>query len=65
MMFVDSHCHLDYYKEEDGELDAVVARARAAGVSAAPGFLSVSLAMMPRRIITYLRTARPGPGCCS
>jgi TatD DNase family protein len=32
MMFVDSHCHLDYYKEEDGELDAVVARARAAGV---------------------------------
>src|SRR5215468_3170156 len=33
MMLVDSHCHLDYYKEEDGERDAVVARARAAGVA--------------------------------
>ena len=32
MMLVDSHCHLDYYKEEDGERDAVVARAHAAGV---------------------------------
>ena len=32
MMLVDSHCHLDYYKEEGGERDAVVARARAAGV---------------------------------
>ena len=29
---VDSHCHLDYYKEEEGELEAVIARARAAGV---------------------------------
>jgi TatD DNase family protein len=33
MILVDSHCHLDNYKEEDGELDAVVARARAAGVA--------------------------------
>ena len=33
MMLVDSHCHLDYYKEEDGERDAVVARAHAAGVA--------------------------------
>jgi TatD DNase family protein len=33
MMLVDSHCHLDYYKEEGGERDAVVARARAAGVA--------------------------------
>ena len=33
MILVDSHCHLDYYKEENGELDAVVARARAAGVA--------------------------------
>lgn len=32
MMLVDSHCHLDYYKEEGGELDAVVERARSAGV---------------------------------
>jgi TatD DNase family protein len=32
MMLVDSHCHLDYYKEEEGELDAVIARARAAGI---------------------------------
>lgn len=31
-MLVDSHCHLDYYKEEGGELDAVVERARSAGV---------------------------------
>jgi TatD DNase family protein len=31
MMLVDSHCHLDYYKEE-GEVAAVVARAREAGV---------------------------------
>jgi TatD DNase family protein len=31
MILVDSHCHLDYYKE-DGELDAVIARARAGGV---------------------------------
>jgi TatD DNase family protein len=33
MMLVDSHCHLDYYKEESGERDAVIARARAAGVA--------------------------------
>lgn len=33
MTLVDSHCHLDYYKEGDGELDAVVSRARAAGVA--------------------------------
>ena len=31
-MLVDSHCHLDYLAR-DGELDAVVARARAAGVA--------------------------------
>jgi len=31
MTLVDSHCHLDYYKEE-GEVAAVVARAREAGV---------------------------------
>ena len=30
-MLVDSHCHLDYL-ERDGDLDEVVARARAAGV---------------------------------
>jgi TatD DNase family protein len=34
MILVDSHCHLDYYKEEDGELDAVIARARVGGVKA-------------------------------
>ncbi|MCH8998364.1 MAG: TatD family hydrolase [Proteobacteria bacterium] len=32
-MLVDSHCHLDYL-ERDGDLDEVVARARAAGVGA-------------------------------
>jgi len=32
MILVDSHCHLDYFDEEDGELDAVIARARASGV---------------------------------
>jgi TatD DNase family protein len=32
MILVDSHCHLDYYGEDDGELDAVVARAQASGV---------------------------------
>ncbi|MFC0410556.1 TatD family hydrolase [Roseomonas elaeocarpi] len=30
-MLTDSHCHLDYF--EDGEIEEVVARARAAGVS--------------------------------
>jgi TatD DNase family protein len=33
MKLVDSHCHLDYYNEEEGELDAVLARARAGGVA--------------------------------
>ena len=37
----------------------------AAGVNAAAGLRIVSEAMIPRRIITYLRTASPGPGCCS
>ncbi len=32
-MLVDSHCHLDYLAR-DGDLDAVIARARAAGVGA-------------------------------
>ena len=32
-MLVDSHCHLDYL-ERDGDLDEVVARARAAGLGA-------------------------------
>ena len=33
--------------------------------SAAPGERCASLAMRPRRAITYLRTASPIPGCCS
>jgi hypothetical protein len=29
------------------------------------GLALAALVRMPRRIITYLRTARPRPGCCS
>ncbi len=32
MILVDSHCHLDYFDAENGELDAVIARARAGGI---------------------------------
>jgi TatD DNase family protein len=32
MHLVDSHCHLDYYKEQEGGIDAVLDRARLNGV---------------------------------
>ena len=37
----------------------------AAALNPAPGARWASEAIMPRRAITYLRTAKPTPGCCS
>ncbi|HEX3982828.1 MAG TPA: TatD family hydrolase [Acidisoma sp.] len=57
-MLVDSHCHLDYFKDE--ELDAVIARARAAGVGE---MVSIGTSLEQSRRILALVEERPGIWC--
>jgi TatD DNase family protein len=57
-MLIDSHCHLDYY--DDGEIDAVVARARAAGVGQMLT-ISTKISEFPRLLAIAL--AREGVFC--
>lgn len=57
-MLIDSHCHLDYFKDE--ELDAVIARARAAGVSE---MVSIGTSLEQSRRILALVEERPGIWC--
>lgn len=58
-MLVDSHCHLDYFKDE--ELDAVIARARAAGVGE---MVSIGTSLEQSRRILALVEDKPGIWCC-
>jgi TatD DNase family protein len=57
-MLIDSHCHLDYFKDE--ELDAVIARARAAGVGE---MVSIGTSLEQSRRILALVEERPGIWC--
>ncbi|GAB0114726.1 TatD family hydrolase [Acidisoma sp. C75] len=57
-MLIDSHCHLDYFKGE--ELDAVIARARAAGVGE---MVSIGTSLAQSRQILDLVADRPGLWC--
>ena len=57
-MLIDSHCHLDYFKGE--ELDAVITRARAAGVAE---MVSIGTSLEQSRRILALVEDRPGIWC--
>ncbi|GAB0116079.1 TatD family hydrolase [Acidisoma sp. 7E03] len=57
-MLVDSHCHLDYFKDE--ELDAVIARARAAGVGE---MVSIGTSLEQSRRILAMVEDKPGIWC--
>lgn len=57
-MLIDSHCHLDYFKDE--ELDAVIGRARAAGVGE---MVSIGTSLEQSRRIIATVEDRPGIWC--
>ena len=57
-MLIDSHCHLDFY--DDAEIDAVVARARTAGVGQMLT-ISTKLSEFPR--LLAIAAARDGVFC--
>ncbi len=57
-MLIDSHCHLDYFKGD--ELDAVIARARDAGVGE---MVSIGTSLEQSRRILSLVEDRPGIWC--
>lgn len=57
-MLIDSHCHLDYFKGE--ELDAVIGRARAAGVAE---MVSIGTSLEQSRRILSLVEDKPGIWC--
>ncbi|MCB8879517.1 TatD family hydrolase [Acidisoma cellulosilytica] len=57
-MLIDSHCHLDYFKDE--ELDAVIGRARAAGVGE---MVSIGTSLEQSRRILALVEDKPGIWC--
>lgn len=57
-MLIDSHCHLDYFKDE--ELDAVIGRAHAAGVGE---MVSIGTSLEQSRRILALVEDKPGIWC--
>jgi len=57
-MLIDSHCHLDYFKDE--ELPEVIARARAAGVGE---MVSIGTSLEQSRRILALVADQPGIWC--
>ena len=57
-MLIDSHCHLDYFK--DSEFAAVIARARAAGVAE---MVSIGTSLEQSRRILTLVEDEPGIWC--
>ncbi|WP_284944007.1 TatD family hydrolase [Acidisoma cladoniae] len=57
-MLIDSHCHLDYFKDE--ELPEVIARARAAGVGE---MVSIGTSLEQSRRILALVEDQPGIWC--
>jgi TatD DNase family protein len=57
-VLIDSHCHLDYFKDE--ELDAVIDRARAAGVGE---MVSIGTSLEQSQRILAMVEDRPGIWC--